>query len=121
MDPDTSRDCGVNEADEVWARGPQIVMGYLENPEVTAETFVKDGFLHTGDIGRFDDKGLLAITDRMKEMIKVKGMGFALLSSSTFRSDIPPRATWQSAIGFPCWRKAEGFRCAKAFLGVGSG
>lgn len=77
VDPDTGRDCGVGEAGEIWARGPQVAMGYLDNPKATSETFDKDGFLHTGDIGRFDDEGLLAITDRMKEMIKVKGIGVA--------------------------------------------
>ena len=52
-------------------------MGYLDNPEATAETFDKDGWLHTGDQGFFDEEGLLTITDRIKEMIKVKGIGVA--------------------------------------------
>jgi acyl-CoA synthetase (AMP-forming)/AMP-acid ligase II len=54
-----------------------MAMGYLDNPKATRETFDKDGFLHTGDIGHFDDEGLLSITDRLKEMIKVKGIGVA--------------------------------------------
>ena len=57
--------------------GPQIVMGYLNNEKATRETFDQDGFLHTGDIGRLDEEGLISITDRMKEMIKVKGIGVA--------------------------------------------
>ncbi|EOO01377.1 putative 4-coumarate- ligase 2 protein [Phaeoacremonium minimum UCRPA7] len=77
VDPDTGRECGVGEAGEIWAKGPQIAMGYLDNPRSTAETFDTDGFLHTGDIGKFDSEGLLSITDRMKEMIKVKGIGVA--------------------------------------------
>ncbi|KAH6664002.1 CoA ligase [Plectosphaerella plurivora] len=77
VSPETGADCAPGEAGEIWARGPQIAMGYLANPKATAETFDKDGFLHTGDIGRIDDEGLLAITDRMKEMIKVKGIGVA--------------------------------------------
>jgi len=52
-------------------------MGYLNNPKATRETFDKDGFLHTGDIGTIDDEGLITITDRLKEMIKVKGIGVA--------------------------------------------
>ncbi|KPM43006.1 hypothetical protein AK830_g3534 [Neonectria ditissima] len=75
--PETERTCGVGEEGEIWARGPQMTMGYLENPKATAETFDKDGFLHTGDIGKFDGEGMLSITDRMKEMIKVKGIGVA--------------------------------------------
>lgn len=77
VDPDTGRDCDVGQAGEIWARGPQVAMGYLDNPTATAETFDRDGFLHTGDIGKLDEEGLLSITDRMKEMVKVKGIGVA--------------------------------------------
>jgi acyl-CoA synthetase (AMP-forming)/AMP-acid ligase II len=77
VEPDTGRECGLNEEGEIWARGPQIVMGYLNNEKATRETFDQDGFLHTGDIGRIDEEGLITITDRMKEMIKVKGIGVA--------------------------------------------
>ncbi|KAK5048585.1 hypothetical protein LTR84_005676 [Exophiala bonariae] len=77
VDPDTGKECGLNEPGEIWARGPQIVMGYLNNKKATDETFDKDGFLHTGDIGALDDEGLITITDRLKEMIKVKGIGVA--------------------------------------------
>lgn len=52
-------------------------MGYLNNPKATAETFDKDGWLHTGDQGIIDKEGMLTITDRIKEMIKVKGIGVA--------------------------------------------
>lgn len=52
-------------------------MGYLNNPKATAETFDKDGWLHTGDQGLIDGDGMLTITDRIKEMIKVKGIGVA--------------------------------------------
>ncbi|KAK5467097.1 hypothetical protein LTS15_000067 [Exophiala xenobiotica] len=77
VDPQTGKECGLNEPGEIWARGPQIVMGYLNNRRATEETFDKDGFLHTGDIGQMDDEGLITITDRLKEMIKVKGIGVA--------------------------------------------
>ena len=77
VDIETGEECDVGKAGEIWARGPQIAMGYLENPEATASTFDKDGFLRTGDIGYFDHDGMLAITDRLKEIIKVKGVGVA--------------------------------------------
>lgn len=69
--------CGRNEPGEICAKGPQIVMGYLNNDKATRETFGSDGFLHTGDQGMIDDEGFITITDRIKEMIKVKGIGVA--------------------------------------------
>ncbi|EXJ90231.1 hypothetical protein A1O1_03330 [Capronia coronata CBS 617.96] len=77
VEPETGNECGLNEPGEIWARGPQIVMGYLNNRKATEETFDQDGFLHTGDIGSVDEEGLITITDRLKEMIKVKGIGVA--------------------------------------------
>lgn len=70
-------EAGLNEPGEILARGPQIVMGYLNNEKATKETFDADGFLHTGDQGSIDEAGILTITDRIKEMIKVKGIGVA--------------------------------------------
>lgn len=77
VDPDTGKELGLNQPGEIWARGPQIVMGYLNNDKATRETFDKDGFLHTGDIGSIDAENFITITDRLKEMIKVKGIGVA--------------------------------------------
>jgi acyl-CoA synthetase (AMP-forming)/AMP-acid ligase II len=67
----------VGEPGEILARGPQVVMGYLNNPSATRETFDADGFLHTGDQGVIDSEGFITITDRIKELIKVKGIGVA--------------------------------------------
>jgi 4-coumarate--CoA ligase len=68
---------GLNEEGEILARGPQIVMGYLNNPTATSSTFDPSGFLHTGDQGRIDADNMIHITDRIKELIKVKGIGVA--------------------------------------------
>lgn len=68
---------GPGETGEICAKGPQIAMGYLNNPAATRETFDKDGFLHTGDVGYMDEEGLIVISDRIKEMIKVKGQQVA--------------------------------------------
>ena len=71
------KELGVNEIGEILAKGPQIAMGYLGNEEATKESFDAEGFLHTGDIGRFDEEGFIHILDRRKELIKVKGIGVA--------------------------------------------
>ncbi|PSR98946.1 hypothetical protein BD289DRAFT_479745 [Coniella lustricola] len=68
---------GIGEPGEILARGPQVVMGYLNNEKATRETFDSDGFLHTGDQGVIDAEGFITITDRIKELIKVKGIGVA--------------------------------------------
>ncbi|KAH9861521.1 hypothetical protein J1614_011269 [Plenodomus biglobosus] len=74
---DDGTPAGVDEDGEVLARGPQIVMGYLNNDQATLSTFDADGFLHTGDRGKLDAEGMIHITDRIKELIKVKGIGVA--------------------------------------------
>jgi acyl-CoA synthetase (AMP-forming)/AMP-acid ligase II len=53
---------------EVLLRGPNVMLGYLDDPEATAEAIDAEGWLHTGDVGRVDEAGNLAITDRLKDM-----------------------------------------------------
>jgi long-chain acyl-CoA synthetase len=57
------------EDDEILARGPTVMAGYRNQPEKTAETIDSEGWLHTGDIGAFDDAGFLRVIDRKKELI----------------------------------------------------
>lgn len=63
---------GRSEPGELWIRGPQIMRGYLNNPEATEATLV-DGWLRTGDIAEIDADGFVYIVDRLKELIKYKG------------------------------------------------
>jgi len=61
--------CGINEQGEICCRGYNVMTGYNDNPEATAETIDEDGWLHTGDLGEMDARGYVKITGRVKEMI----------------------------------------------------
>lgn len=58
---------------EILIRGPQVMKGYLNNPQATAATLDAEGWLHTGDIGHVDSEGFYYVVDRLKELIKYKG------------------------------------------------
>jgi len=73
VDTGTGKELGPGEDGELLIRGPQVMRGYLNDPEATAATLDADGWLHTGDIGRVDRDGYFTIVDRLKELIKYKG------------------------------------------------
>jgi acyl-CoA synthetase (AMP-forming)/AMP-acid ligase II len=75
--PATGADVGPGEDGELWIRGPQVMRGYLNNPEATAAMLDRDRWLHTGDIGHADQDGYFTIVDRLKELIKYKGFQVA--------------------------------------------
>jgi acyl-CoA synthetase (AMP-forming)/AMP-acid ligase II len=77
VDPATGDDVTIGQDGEIWLRGPQVMRGYLNCPEATHATIDADGWLHTGDIGHADADGNFYVVDRLKELIKYKGMQVA--------------------------------------------
>src|SRR6266508_2612090 len=72
VDPATGREVGDGEPGEIVIKGPNVMKGYFRNPQATAEA-VRDGWLHSGDIGYRDPDGYFYIVDRVKDMINVSG------------------------------------------------
>ncbi|KAF0135944.1 MAG: long-chain acyl-CoA synthetase [Xanthobacteraceae bacterium] len=70
--PTSAIEMKIGPDGEILARGPTIIKGYLNQPEKTAET-IRDGWLHTGDVGMVDNEGFFRITDRMKDIIITAG------------------------------------------------
>jgi long-chain acyl-CoA synthetase len=70
---DAGVDVPLGERGELCVRGPQVMKGYFNRPEETANVMTDDGFLKTGDVAVMDDKGFVRIVDRKKDMILVSG------------------------------------------------
>jgi len=90
IDLETGAPVGPGEKGEVCVRGPQIMKGYLNKPEATAQTIDAEGWLHTGDIGYVDEDGHFFIVDRAKELIKYKGF------------QVPPAELEAVLLSHPC-------------------
>jgi acyl-CoA synthetase (AMP-forming)/AMP-acid ligase II len=73
----TGAELGPNEEGEICIRGPQVMRGYLNRPEATAAMIDAEGWLHTGDVGYADEDGCFFVVDRVKELIKYKGLQIA--------------------------------------------
>ncbi|MCB1956873.1 MAG: AMP-binding protein [Rhodocyclaceae bacterium] len=73
VDLERGGDVSPGERGELWVRGPQVMRGYLENPEATAASIDDEGWFHTGDVATADPDGYFHIVDRAKELIKYKG------------------------------------------------
>jgi long-chain acyl-CoA synthetase len=68
----SGNDVSADEVGELLVRGPNVMLGYLNQPKATTET-IRDGWLHTGDMARIDEDGFIYIVGRLKEMINVRG------------------------------------------------
>ncbi|WP_120075459.1 class I adenylate-forming enzyme family protein [Aurantiacibacter odishensis] len=76
VDMETGKECGTGERGEICARGPNMLDGYYNSPEKTADC-IRDGWLHTGDIGSLDENGTIMFHGRTKDMLKVGGENVA--------------------------------------------
>jgi long-chain acyl-CoA synthetase len=72
VDIETGKEVPANTEGELLIRGPQVMKGYLNNPEATAEA-VKDGWFRTGDVVRMDEEGYFYVVDRLKDFINASG------------------------------------------------
>lgn len=73
IDLENGKPLGINKTGEICFKGPLLMKGYHKNDKETLATIDSNGWLHTGDIGYYDDDGHFYIVDRLKELIKYKG------------------------------------------------
>ena len=102
----------VGKTGEMLVRGPNIMKGYLNLPDTTKASITEDGWFRTGDIGYFDEEGCFYITDRLKELIKVKGLQVAPAELEALLQNHPKIAD-AAVIGIPNERLGE---APKAFV-----
>lgn len=103
---------------ELLARGPMLTLGYYRQPELTAESFLKDGFFRTGDIARMDEDGYVRITGRIKDLIIRGGVNIAPAEIEDVLFS-HPRIESVAVVGFPDSRLGERI-CAYVVLCDGS-
>ncbi|TRY75702.1 hypothetical protein TCAL_12124, partial [Tigriopus californicus] len=70
INPETQEPLGPNQSGEILAKGPSLMMGYLNRPEETAACFTPEGYIRTGDKGHYDENGILYFDGRLKDLIK---------------------------------------------------
>ncbi|TXH03379.1 MAG: AMP-dependent synthetase [Rhodocyclaceae bacterium] len=105
VDPATGKDCGPGEQGEVVLGGPNILKGYYNAPEKTAEA-IRDGWFHTGDIGSIDADGNVMFHGRIKDMLKVGGENVAAAEIEAMLQTHPAVKLAQ-VVGLPDARYAE--------------
>lgn len=110
------KELAIGEIGEIVVKGPQIMMGYYKKPKETAEVLI-DGWLYTGDIGRFDHDGYLTIVDRKKDVIIASGYNIYPVEIDEVLFE-HPEIMEACAIGVPDEYRGE---TVKAFIVVQDG
>jgi acyl-CoA synthetase (AMP-forming)/AMP-acid ligase II len=105
VDPETGADCAPGDRGEIIARGPNMLAGYHNAPEKTAET-LRDGWMHTGDIGSIDASGHIMFHGRTKDMLKVGGENVAAAEIEA-RLQSHPAVKLAQVVGIPHSRYVE--------------
>ncbi|MGU3586774.1 long-chain-fatty-acid--CoA ligase [Rhodococcus sp. C26F] len=108
VQPHSTDPVETGETGEICVRSPQNTVGYFHRPDETAKTIDADGWLHTGDVGRFDEHGYLYITDRIKDMIISGGENVYPIEVESVIAEYPgvsqvavigvPDPTWGEAV-----------------------
>jgi len=121
-------DIKIADDGEILAKGPNIMKGYYKNDQATEEAIDSDGWLHTGDIGEFDEQGFLKITDRKKSLIVTSGgkniapapLENAMVSSIYVEQivAIGDKRNFISALIAPNFEALEGYLKSKGFEGL---
>ncbi len=105
VDLETGQDCPLGERGEIVVRGPNMLKGYYNAPEKTAEV-IRDGWFHTGDIGSFDESGHIMFHGRTKDMLKVGGENVAAAEIEAMLQSHPAVKLAQ-VVGLPDKRYVE--------------
>jgi len=103
---DDESEVAIGERGEICVKGPQVMIGYQNRPDETAETFTATGYLKTGDIGIMDEKGFIKIVDRKKDMILVSGFNVYPNEIEEIMSE-HPAVVECGAIGIPSEERGE--------------
>ncbi|MBX9918449.1 MAG: AMP-binding protein, partial [Mycolicibacterium frederiksbergense] len=118
VDPDSLQDAPAGTQGEIWFRTPQLMKGYLNKPEATAESITEDGWFRTGDIGRLDPDGYLFVEDRIKDMIITGGENVYSIEVERILAEHPP-VVEVAVFGVPDEKWGEAVKAVVALEGDG--
>lgn len=119
VDPDTGEDVPTGEQGELWFRTKQLMKGYHNKPDATAEAITSDGWFRTGDIGRVDADGFIFVEDRLKDMIITGGENVYSIEVERVLAEHPAVAE-VAVIGVPDEKWGEAVKAVVSLEGEAS-